>query len=387
MPLNGETRKRIQAVLDLAVSNHELAGGNLLVLTNGFQTFAADSGWADIEKRVPVRHDSIFRLYSQTKPITAAAVALLMERGVIDIMDPVEQYLPGFRDQKVWTEDGLVPVNRPVTLNDLLSMTAGLTYPWDTQPASQVAELFERDHEEIRKGGGMDTVSLCNALGRLPLCFQPGERYNYSTCADVLGAVVEIADGRPFSRFLREEFFEPMRMKDTGFYVPAEKQDRFVTCYRRVPGGLEPYHGLHLCVGDYTREPAFASGGAGLVSTLDDYAAFASMLMSGGLSRGRRILREATVRWLTSPQLPQHLIPTISGGSLAGFSYGKLMRVCVNPGQYPGLASPGEYGWDGWLGTYFANIPEEGLTILFCENTVDTGTSAVVRKIRNLILG
>ena len=379
-------RKTVTAVMQEAVDRFELAGCNLLVLEQGREALYAEAGWADREKRAPITRRSIFRLYSQTKPITAVAVALLLERGVIDALDPVEKYLPGFHDQKVWTPEGLVPAKRPVTLMDLLDMTAGLCYPGEDAPADQVTQLFLQDQAEMEKGGGMDTLALCDALGRLPLCFQPGEQYRYSTCADVLGAVVEAADGRSFSRFLREEIFEPLGMADTGFYVPQDKLDRFVTCYQRVPGGLEPFHRLHLCVGDYTREPAFASGGAGLVSTLDDYAAFASMLINRGMHRGRRFLSGHTVDWLTRPQLPPQLIPTISAGSLDGFSYGKLMRVCTEPGKYCGLACEGEYGWDGWLGTYFANLPREGLTILFGQNTTDTGTGPVTRKVRNVLL-
>ena len=378
--------KKITALMQEAVDRHELAGCNLLVLEHGHESLYAECGWADQEKRVPVGRRSIFRLYSQSKPITAAAVALLLERGVIDALDAVEKYLPGFHNQQVWTPAGLVPVNRPVTLMDLLNMTAGLAYPGAEPPTDQVTELFLRDQDLIAQGGGMDTVTLCNELGRMPLCFQPGERYQYSTCADVLGAVVEAADGRSFSRFLREEFFEPLGMKDTGFYVPADKLDRFVTCYRRVPGGLEPFHQQHLCVGDYSREPAFASGGAGLVSTLDDYAAFATMLLNHGMHRGQRILAPKTVDWLTAPQLPQRLVPTISAGSLDGFSYGKLMRVCVEPGLYCGLASRGEYGWDGWLGTYFANFPDLEMTLLLNQNVADTGTGPVTRRIRNIVL-
>ena len=237
----------------------------------------------------------------------------------------------------------------------------------------------------MEQGGGMGTVAFCDRLGQVPLTFHPGSHWRYSTCADVLGAVIEVASGKPFEDFLQNELFIPLGMKDTAFYVPEEKRSRFVTCYKRIPGGLEPFAQLHLAVGDYSRKPAFCSGGAGLVSTLDDYAAFAQMLLNGGEYAGRRILSPATVRYMTQGQMSPDTQADV-WDSLDGFTYGKLMRVCVEPGRVCGLARAGEYGWDGWLGSYFANFPNEQLTILSMQNTTDTGTSTVVRKVRSLIL-
>ena len=368
-----------------AVDNHECAGLALLVLKDGAEALCAETGHADVDSGRPIRRDSIFRLYSQSKPVTAAAAMLLMERGVIDLMDPVEKYLPGFRGQKVWTKDGLASPYRPVQILDLLGMTSGLCYPDADAPGQYAAKLFEEQHRLIQAGGGMDTVTFANRMGELPLAFQPGDQFRYGTSADVLGAVVEVASGMPFADFLRKEFFEPLGMKDTGFWVPEEKRDRFVTCYKRVPGGLEPFRNLHLAVGEYSREPAFASGGAGLVSTLDDYAAFAAMLLNGGIHRSRRILSPAAVRYMTQPQLNDHAMRTY-WDSLAGFSYGKLMRIAVHPGQAHGIVGEGEYGWDGWLGTYFANLPRERVTFLLMQNVTDTGTAAVTRKLRNIVL-
>ena len=377
-------KDRVLECMRKAVDNHECAGLSLQVRVDGKVVLDAEAGYADIAGQRPIQHNSIFRLYSQSKPVTAAAAMLLMERGVIDLADPVEKFLPGFHGQKVWTKDGLVPVNRPVQVLDLLGMTAGLCYPDADEPAQYAAKLFMENQELIRAGGGMSTVEFANRMGELPLAFQPGEQFRYSTCADVLGAVIEVASGKPFADFLREEFFEPLGMRDTGFWVPEEKRDRFVTCYRRVPGGLEPFHELHLAVGDYSRQPAFASGGAGLVSTLDDYAAFADMLMNEGLYKGRRILQAATVRYMTRPQLTERASRTY-WDSLSGFSYGKLMRIAVHPGQCAYLISENEYGWDGWLGTYFANLPKERLTFLLMQNATDTGTAAVTRKLRNIV--
>ena len=378
-------QEKLSACLRQAVENHEAAGVRLLILRDGRELCHVREGYADIETGKPLRRDSIFRLYSQSKPITAAAAMILADRGIIDLMDPVEKYLPGFANPKVVEADGTIrPAVRGPWIIDLLSMTAGLCYP-DTDLAGQYAEaVFEEDQKQITAGGGMSTLEFCNRLGELPLAFDPGTRWRYGTEADILGAVIEAAAGKRFSDFLREELFEPLGMKDTAFRVPEEKQDRLVTCYRQVPGGLEEFHSLHLAVGRYDREPAFESGGAGLVSTLDDYAAFAGMLMNGGKAGDRRILSEAAVRFMTAPQLSGTIRKDV-WESLSGYNYSCLMRVCDHPGRSVLFTVKNEYGWDGWLGTYFANLPDQKITFLLVQNITDAGTTAVTRKCRNIL--
>ena len=378
--------ERLETILKAAVENREAAGISVLVRKNGRDAAYAAYGYADIEGGKSVERDTIFRLYSQSKPITAAAVMLLCERGIIDLMDPAEKFLPGFHEQKVCESGRLAPVERPVNIRDLLGMTAGLCYP-DADIAGQyAARVFDENQRMMDAGeAGWDTVEFCDRLGQQPLAFQPGAHFRYSTCADVLGAVVEVASGRKFSAFLREELFEPLGMKDTAFWVPEEKRTRFARCYVRGAEGLTEWKGRNLCCGDYSRQPAFESGGAGLVSTLDDYARFADMLLGEGETGGKRILSPESVRFLTSPQL----MPTPQKDmwdSLWGCGYGKLMRVMLDPGQYAGFARKGESGWDGWLGSYFAHFPEEKMTFLMMENTTDTGTAAVTRKLRNAVL-
>ena len=378
-------QEKLTACLEQAVANHEAAGINLLVLRDGAELCYAQAGKADIGSGKPIERDSIFRLYSQSKPITAAAVMSLADRGVIDLMAGVDWYLPGFRNPRVVRPDGTVaPALRAPWIIELLSMTAGLSYP-DADPAGQyAARVFEEDQEQILAGGGMGTVEFCNRLGEQPLAFEPGTGWRYSTCADILGAVVEAATGIRFGQFLQEAILDPLGMKDTAFWVPEEKRDRLVTCYRRIPGGLEEFRNLHLAVGQYDRPPAFESGGAGLVSTLDDYAKFATMLMQGGVWEGQRILSPAAVRFMTAPRLS----PEVRRGlwdSLGGYNYGCLVRVCDRPGSCAIFTEEGEYGWDGWLGTYFANLPGKGITFLLNQNAPDTGTAPVTRKCRNIL--
>ncbi len=369
-------------VMKEAVDCGEAAGLSVLVMEHGEEILYRAEGFADTESRRPIQRDSIFRLYSQTKPITAAAVMVLAERGKLDLLDEVRRYLPNFADQKVWKDGEQIPVIRPVTVLDLMGMMSGLPYP-DADPAGQsMADLFMMNDEKMDAGTGFTTVEMADQMGKCPLAFQPGTAFRYGTSADVLGAIVEIVSGMSFADFLKETFFEPLNMKDTAFYVPPEKKDRLVTCYQRTENGPIPYRVHHLCVRDHDVPPAFASGGAGLVSTLDDYAAFATMLMQGGVYQGRRILRKETVEWMTQPQ-----IDDTGWQSLTGYAYGRLMRICVDPGRTPSFAEKGEYGWDGWLGTYFANLPSSGRTILIFQNTKDTGTGRVTRCLRNVLSG
>ena len=202
----------------------------------------------------------------------------------------------------------------------------------------------------IEAGSGMDTATFCNRLGEQPLAFMPGTGWRYGTGADVLGAVIEKASGKRFGQFLKEELFDPLGMADTDFRVLPEKADRLVTCYQRTEAGLVPFTGMHLAVGRYDRPPAFESGGAGLVSTLEDYSRFATMLMNGGIWQGKRILSETAVRYMTSSRLNGDVRRKL-WDSLGGYNYGCLVRVCDRPGECSHFAAEHEYGWDGWLGT------------------------------------
>ena len=378
-------KEKMTACLERAVANQEAAGMSVLAVRGGEELVYAQAGMANIAEGRPIARDSIFRLYSQSKPITAAAAMILLERGIIDEQDGADRWLPGFRNPKVIHADGSVtPTLRAPWIGELLAMTGGLCYP-DADPAGQAAaRVFEEDQDLIRAGGGMDTLTFCNRLGEQPLAFAPGTGWRYSTCADVLGAVIEVITGKRFGQFLQEEIFDPLDMKDTGFWVPPEKQERLVTCFQRTENGLEPFNRLHLAVGLYDRPPAFESGGAGLVSTLDDYAAFGEMLLGGGVYRGNRILSSAAVDYMTAPQLREN-IRLQMWDSLGGYNYSCLMRVCDQPGACPLFAEAGEYGWDGWLGTYFINLPKENITFLLFQNETDAGTAPVTRKCRNIL--
>ncbi|MDT8717524.1 beta-lactamase family protein [Clostridium sp. 19966] len=381
---------QIKKTLRASVENNYIAGGNLMIIKEGQEIFYHEDGFADLEKKLPIKRDSIFRLYSMTKPVTAAAVMILLQRGEIDLYDSVSQYIPSFKNQKVALGDTLVPAEREVTLKDLLSMTSGLVYGGNHRAGKETDAVFQEIDKRLLGNSPMTTLEIINKLGQCPLAFQPGSYWEYGTSADVLGAVVEVVSGKSFGQFLKEEIFEPLGMKDTDFWVPEEKRSRLAKTYEDDgKGSLSLYTGNHLgIIHQMDRKPAFESGGAGLASTIDDYGKFAKMLMNEGTFNGVEILKPKTVKHLTSGTLTAAQQKGFDTWvTFAGHSYGNLMRVMTDCGKAGDLASLGEYGWDGWLGAYFANSPKDDLTILFMIQKTGAGTSTVTRKLRNIILG
>lgn len=357
------------------------------VLKDGQPVYKGWYGMADEARGIPWTEDTIVRLYSMTKPVTAAAAMILLDRGKLDLDDKVSWFIPGFKDQKVWTEDGLVPVKNEVTIRHLLNMTSGLCYPDDWFPAGrEMSKLYAKLDEEYKAGAPSDTMTYADLIGQQPLAFQPGEKWLYGTSADILGAVIEKVSGRKFGDFLREELFEPLGMVDTDFYVPEEKLSRFAENYQWEDGKLIPCTWQHLGLTYLCRKkPEFESGGAGLCSTMNDYAAFATMLMNGGEYRGRRILSRNAVRFLTSAQLTDEQAAAIDWESMQGYSYGNLMRIRKEQDSIS--IHKGEYGWDGWLGCFFCNDPESGYTFMYFVQVCGGLGPRPIRLIKQIVYG
>ncbi|WP_339314204.1 serine hydrolase domain-containing protein [Paenibacillus sp. FSL M7-0896] len=388
--LDSNTTRLITKALSASIANKEIAGANFMVIQDGQESWYHEDGYADIEAGRKMSRDSIFRLYSMTKPVTAAAVMLLLERGEIDLFDPVSQYIPGFKNQKVGKNGELVPVTREVDINDLLNMTSGLVYGGADDLAGQYTEaLYQELNSRLLGTNPMSTLEFANRLGEGPLAFEPGTSWQYGTSADVLGALVEVVSGMRYGEFLQQEIFGPLQMNDTGFWLPEDKRERLASVYQDDgEGGLIPFSESPLGVNHHMdRKAAYEAGGAGLVSTIEDAAKFTTMLMNQGSLNGVQLLKPRTVQFMTSASLTS---PQQQGfnpwHSLQGYSYGNQMRILTDPGQAGGLGSLGEYGWDGWLGAYFANCPLERLTILFMIQRKDSGTLPITRKLRNIVL-
>lgn len=393
--MNQSILKRLdQAISSTLIENSKdpdcNVGAAISVIHKGKEVYRNQYGQADKERKIPMTRDSIFRCYSMTKPITSVAVMTLVEKGVLSLSDPASKYLPGFQEQKVLTEDGLVPVNREVTIQDLLDMTAGVVYPDASFPAGKIMQdMIDEYYRKIfEEDTPTSTYDLANLIGKQPLAFQPGQQWCYSFCADVLGAIVEVASGKTYGEYLQEALFEPLGMKDTGFYVPEEKQDRFMQNYQYMPETqtLEPCTWQHLGLSYmHLKKPAFESGGAGLVSTIDDYAKFVQMMLGKGTYKGVRILGRKTVQWMTRNHLTKEQLKTYDWEALHGYGYGNLMRVMIDVEHGEGIGSNGEFGWDGWLGSYVAMDPKEDLAIIYVIQKCGGNGFRDVQVIRNIV--
>jgi len=306
-----------------------------------------------------------------TKPITAAATMVLVDQGKVRLDDPVDHILPELSNRKVLKRidgplDETIPARRPITVRDLLTFTMGMGIIFAPPGAYPV----QRAMDELHLGQGIPAPLVppppdewIRRMGTLPLLHQPGEQWMYSTGADVLGVLVHRASGQSFDSFLRDRIFAPLGMRDTGFSVPASKLDRFVDSYWTNPatGKIELYDPAKS--GQWCRPPDFPSGAGGLVSTADDFFAFAAMLMEGGIYKGRRILAEESVKTMTSDQLnrEQKAASGFVPGFFDFFGWGFCMSVIT--GHDP-LKSVGTYGWDGGLGTSWFNDPARSLTAI-----------------------
>ncbi len=378
----------IKKVMDKAVANGEVAGCNALVVYGGKEVAYAESGYKNIEKKTPFERDTIMRLYSMSKPVTSAAVIWLADQGLIDMADAVEKFIPSFANAKVATPTGTVNANRQVTLRDMMNMASGAVYPGNSTLAEcESAALFDEIIAKLGTKDELSTMEIASRIGANRFDFQPGENFKYGTSADVLGAVVEAVSGMRFGDFLKKEFFEPLEMKDTDFWVPEEKRSRLADVYETV--GREAKLSVTDNLGiDYKLDhrPAFESGGAGLCSTLDDYAHFAEMLLNMGEYKGKRLLSERAVKYMTNGSLMDWQQKGLDGwDGLTGYTYGNLLRVLKDTSKCVTFGEVGEYGWDGWLGAYFCNDPVNRLTILIGMQKINAGTWNLTRKIRNLI--
>lgn len=381
----------VRLTAEKEICEGRVAGISVLALQNGEELYRGCFGMADRENRIPVKRDTIFRMFSMTKPVTAAAAYILIERGLITREEPVSKYLEGFRNQVVLTPEGTVPVKRECTIADLLNMTSGLAYPDSGYAAGRrMGRLFDEFMRNNAAGKRIGTIEFVNQIAKMPLEFHPGEKWRYGASADALGAVIEIVSGKRLGSFLREEIFEPLGMKDTGFTVTEEQRTRLAVNYDWDGAHtLTPFTDAFLGLCDYEETTAFESGGAGLVATIDDYAHFAAMLANGGTFGGVRILGRKTVEYMTKGQLTAEQLASVDLGirtSLiqTGYTYGNLMRILEEPVSAGITTTKGEFGWDGWTGNYFSVDPSEGYVFLYFIQRCNAGTTETARRIKTM---
>jgi len=333
-------------------------------------------GTQAIGESLPMRRNTIFRISSMTKPITAAATMILVEECKLRLDESVDALLPELAERKVLKRldgplDDTVPAKRPITVRDLLTFRMGfgqMLAPPDAYPILSVAN-------EQQIGMGPPSPSTMPApdewmrrLGQLPLMHQPGEQWMYNTGSDVLGVLIARASGQPLETYLRERIFEPLEMRDTGFSVPEASLDRLATSYWTDPASGELVVYDEARGGQWSRPPAFPSGAGGLVSTIDDYMAFGQMMLSQGKHGGERILSRLSVETMTTDQLTpeQKAVSGLVPGFFDNHGWGFGMSVITRRDDV--AAVPGRYGWDGGMGTSWYSDPKEDMvTILMTQ--------------------
>lgn len=380
----------IEGIINSSLENHSSIGENCAVFKDGKELFSGSFGLADRENNIPMSKNSIFRLFSLSKPVTSAAVMILFDRGMLSPDTPVSDIFPEFSELTYIDEnDDIHPCNDTLTIQHLLTMTSGLPYANNfNKSVCGAGRLFDSVIEGIDKTGCgvVTTEEFCRRAARIPLSFRPGERWDYGISADILGGIAERVSGMKYGEFLRENIFAPLGMDDTGFYVPEDKLDRLTALYSWGENGLRRDFGNYLGLTDYTAPPAFESGGAGLVSTIGDYARFACMLANRGELDGVRIISESSFEYMTAPRLDTAQAACL-WDRLKGYNYGSLMRVMTDADKSQIKTCNGEFGWDGWSGTYFCADPVNRIAVLYFTQICGAGTTREAAEISSAVYG
>ena len=394
------------------VDEGKIPGYLVLIARRGKAAYLHRYGERDVETGLPVEEDTIFRIYSMTKPITSVAVMMLYERGLLHLDDPASEYIPALKQLEVF-ESGdaksyrTVPAQREMTIRDLLTHTAGFTYGHMNTPP--IDEMY-RDRELF--GNGMSLGDTVDLLSELPLLFSPGTRWSYSVATDVLGYLIEVISGQSLDRFFAEEILEPLGMADTAFSISPDKVGRFAANYERDGAAFR----LIDSPGEstYLKQPKLFSGGGGLVSTAGDYLRFCQMLLNKGQLDGVRIVGRKTVELMTSNHLPQNRDLSSMGYILSsesrpvglgvglgarfnlrrgglrtetrhdGIGFGLGGAVLLDPAAAHILGSPGEFTWGGAASTAFWVDPLEQMTAIYLTQLMPSSSYPIRRELRVL---
>jgi len=378
-------------------------GTQLLVYRRGKVVHSTVQGFSDIARKIAMKDDTIFRIYSMTKPITSVAFMMLVEEGRVALDEPVHRYIPEWKNLGVF-QAGVAPAfltrppSRPMLIVDLLRHTSGLTYGFQ-QRSNVDAAYREMKIGEVEKAGTLQ--SMIDDLAKIPLEFSPGEAWNYSVSTDVIGYLIGKISGKPFEQFLKQRIFDPLEMKDTDFFVPAAKAHRLAACYSASPQGAMTFHATErkadLTLQDdpttssFLSPPDFISGGGGLCSTAADYLTFCRALINGGELGGVRLIGPKTLALMTSNHLPGgRTLPEMSRSLFSeatynGVGFGLGFQVTLDPAQTLIPGSIGEYAWGGAATTSFWIDPAEELIAIFMTQVLPSTATSVRRELRTMV--
>jgi CubicO group peptidase (beta-lactamase class C family) len=377
--LSTERLQRIHQTIQRHIEGSDISGAVTLVARKGRIAHFEAQGAMDLDSKKPMPKDAIFRIASMSKPVTGVAIMMLMEEGKIRLTDPVSKFIPEFKGMKVAVIQTTnlppgpaaeppfytVPADREITIRDLLTHVSGLVSGGVS--ASEAAKLGRKPTETL--------ADYIPRLGSTPLAFQPGTRWTYSPLAafDTLSRIVEILSGQPYDQFLRQRIFDPLGMKDTSFHPAEDRMPRVATIYQKTPNGLKKADNQNRLT-----SPIYFSGAGGLMSTAEDYAQFAQMLLNGGQLNGKRLLSPKTVELMASVHAPDSL-----PGRPPGRSFGLSMQVVNDAVASNFRVSNGSFGWDGAFGTHFWVDPKENLIGVLM---VQTSSAEIMRDFENAVM-
>jgi len=382
---------RIDRYFRRFVDDGLLAGWTVVVTRHGRVALLSHHGRRDVEAGLPVTDDTLWRIYSMTKPVTSVAAMMLYEQGALELTDPVHRWVPSFADARVYaggpaTGAATVPVTEPVRVWHLLTHTSGLTYGF--HHAHPVDEMYRLQGYEYGAPPDADLAAACDTFARTPLLFQPGTEWNYSVSTDVLGRVVEVVSGQSLDEFFTEHILAPLGMDDTVWSVGEADVDRLAALYTAGPDGLV----RNRVLGDAaTRPPTLLAGGGGLVSTAGDYHRFTQMLLRGGELDGVRLLGPRTVAYMARNHLPGGADletfgrPLFAESTYRGVGFGLGFSTVVDAAAGKLLTSTGEFAWGGMASTAFYVDPAEDVTAMFFTQFVPSSAYPIRTRLRTLV--
>ena len=375
------------------VDDGRLPGWLIAVTRHGETAFLDTYGTRDMESGAPTELDTIYRFYSMTKPITSVAAMILYEDGKLELTDPVSKFIPSFGDSRVYlrgpaTAAATVPQEMPMTVQNLLTHTSGLTYGFSY--ANGIDHLYRQAGFEWGIPAGKDLAACCDIWASMPLLFQPGTEWNYSVSTDVLGRVIEVTSGMPLDKFLQSRVLGPLGMVDTSFWADDTRADRLAALYVPAPKTRKAVR-MEALGAPGAMEPLFLGGGGGLVSTAHDYLRFTEMLRRGGELNGVRLLGSRTIRFMTQNHLPGGADmatvgrPLFSESNSEGVGFGLGFSVVIDPVKTRTLSSMGEFAWGGAASTAFWVDPVEDVTAVFLTQLLPSSTHPIRNELRRLV--
>ena len=387
--LSSDRLTRVSTWMRAQIEAGRTAGIVTLVARHGKTAFLDVAGKADINRDRPMAVDTIFRIYSMTKPLTSVAIMMLYEEGRFQLDDPISRFIPAFAGQRVLTGGSrgkidTVPAARDITFRDLLTHTSGLTYGF--MESTLVDGLYRANKIDFQTED-TSLKELVEKAAGLPLLAHPGTRWNYSISTDVLGYLVEVISGMPFERYLREKVIGPLKLVDTDFYVPEAKHARLAANY--TVGRKGSVHEIDDPTKSvYLRPRNVNSGGGGLVSTVSDYARFCQFMLNNGVLDGVRLLGRKTVELMTSNHLGGDMAdmgtPRFSETTYEGIGFGLGFSVMIDPAKAQILGTPGEYAWGGAASTAFWVDPGEDMFVVFLTQLMPSSAYPFRRELRVL---